>query len=73
MIRAISTPIFEWYVVKYGSENQHQKDMRVIKIGLCAQNMLPILSSILNMCWGDLYDYVITTRAFTLIIMNKTL
>ena len=36
------TPTFEWYVVRYGSQDGHQKGMCYKKIGLCAQNLLTI-------------------------------
>ena len=41
-------PIFEWSVVRCGSKNRHQKDIYLKEIGLCAQNLLAILSSIVN-------------------------
>ena len=43
------------------------------EIGLCAQNMLTFLGSIVNMVgsgWGELYDYLMSTKIFSL-IMNK--
>ena len=43
------TSIFEWEVVDCRSKNEQQKDMCLEEIGLCAQNMLTILSSIVNM------------------------
>ena len=59
--------LFEWYVVRRGSKNGHQNDMCLEEIGLCVQNMSTILSSIINIIGGDLYDHSITTRIFTLI------
>ena len=41
------TPIFEWYVVWCGSENEYQKHMSLKEIGLRAQNMINILNSII--------------------------
>ena len=41
------TPAFEWYVVRCGSKNACSKE-----IGQHAQNMLTILSSLVNMLWG---------------------
>ena len=58
----IWTPIFEWYVVRCGSKNGHQTD-KCFEIGLCTQNMLTILGSMLNMI-GDLYDHSMSTRIF---------
>ena len=41
------------------------------EIGLCAQNVLTIPSSIVNMIGGgDLYDHLMNTRLFTL-MTNK--
>jgi hypothetical protein len=40
------------------------------KIGLHAQNMNTILGSIVNVIGVDLYDHLMSTRIFTL-IMNK--
>ena len=45
-------PIFEWYVVRYGSKNGQQKDMFLKEIGLCAQVLLTILGSIVNTIRG---------------------
>jgi hypothetical protein len=39
--------ILEWCVVRCGSKNRHQK-RQLKEIGLCAQNLLAILSSIVN-------------------------
>ena len=48
----IQTPILDWYVVKCGSKNRHQKDMCSKYIGSLAQNMLTILGSKVNMIVG---------------------
>ena len=37
-------PIFECYVIKCGSKNGYQKDTCLKVIGLCAQNIIAILS-----------------------------
>ena len=50
----IWTPVFERYVVRCGSKNWHQIYMCLKEIGLCAQNMLIILGSIVNMIGRDL-------------------
>ena len=50
----IWTPIFEWYVVRCGSKNRHPIHMCLKEIGPCAQNMLIILGSIVNMIGRDL-------------------
>ena len=44
----ILTLIFEWYVIKCGSKNGHQKDTCLKEIGLSAQNMLTIVGSMIN-------------------------
>ena len=62
------TPIFEWYVIRCGFKNGYQKDMYLIEIGLRAQNMIPILGSIVNIIGGNLYDHLISTRILTLIV-----
>ena len=66
-IAIIWTPIFEWYVVRCGSINIHQKYMQGLKeIGLCALSMLTIRGSMVNMmAWiegGDLYDNFMNIR-----------
>ena len=45
----IWTLIFEGHVVRCGSKNQHPSHMCLKEIGLCAQNMLVILGSRVNM------------------------
>ena len=51
-ISIIWTPIFEWYVVRCGSKNGQQIYICSKQIGLCAQNMLTVLGSIVNMIAG---------------------
>ena len=46
------TPIFEWCVVRVGSKNEHHKDMSIKQIGLHAQNLFIILSSIVSIIEG---------------------
>ena len=46
------TPVCEWYLVWCGSKNGYQKDMCLIEIGLCAQIMITILSSIFKIFGG---------------------
>ena len=43
-----------------------QKDMCSKEIGLYVQNMVTILSSIVNITGGGLYDYAMSMRSFTL-------
>ena len=47
-----STSIFEWHVVRCDSKNGHQKNMCPKYIILHVQNMITILSSIVNIIWG---------------------
>ena len=58
----------------YGSKNKCKKDMCLNEIGLRAQNMITSLGSIVNIFGreggGDLYDHLVSTRIFTL-IMDK--
>ena len=65
------TPIFEWYVVRYGSKNGYQKDMCSKYNGLHSQNVETNLGSIVNIIGkGDLHDHLINMRVFTLIMSN---
>jgi hypothetical protein len=43
-----TVPMFECYVIWCGSKNIYQKDMCLKVSGLCAQNMITILDSIIN-------------------------
>lgn len=62
------TPIFERYVVRCVSKNEYQKDIHLKDIGLCAQNMISIPSSIVDIIGRGVYDHLINTRIFTLIV-----
>ena len=68
------TPIFEWSVVRCESKNGHQKDTCLEEIGLRAQSMSTILSSIVNIfkraCMT--IDHLISKRIFT-VVVNKIL
>ena len=66
----IGTTMFEWCVVRCGSENAYQKHMYSNEIGLCAQNMMTILNSMVHVMCGDLYDHLMSTKNF-LLIPNK--
>lgn len=57
-------------MVRCGCTSGHQKEMCLKEVELRAQNTLTILGSTVNIIGGDLYDYFISTRIFTLII-NK--
>jgi hypothetical protein len=52
-IARIWTPTFEWYEVRCGSRNRHQKDMCLKEIRLRAQNLLIFLGSVVNMIEGS--------------------
>ena len=39
------------YVGRCGSKNGYQKDMCLEDIGLCAQNMITMIGSIVNIIW----------------------
>ena len=58
-------------MVAYVSKNRQQKDMCLKEIGLRAQVFLITLGSIVNTIREGLYDYLMTSRIFTL-IMNET-
>ena len=62
------TPIFEWYVVICDSKNRYETDMCLKEIGLRAQNMITIFRLNSQHKWGDLYDYLMSTTIFTLIL-----
>ena len=61
--------MFKWYMVGCANMNKHQNNK---KIGLCTQNMLTILDSIVNTIGEDptVYDHSMNTTIFTL-LMNK--
>ena len=67
IIYLLCTPVFEWYVVWCGYKNKYEKDICLKEIGLHAQNMITILS-LSQHDWGDLYDHLLSTKIFTLII-----
>ena len=47
------TPIFEWYVVRRGSNVEYQKGIICLEeIGLCVHNMIIILDSIVTIIEG---------------------
>ena len=55
--------------------NGYKKDMCLKEIGLCVQNLMTFLDLIVNILWGfegrgggDLYDCLMSTRIFTLVI-----
>lgn len=51
--------IFERFAVWCGFKNNYQKDVLLKEVGLCVQNLITILRSILNIIWegsGDMYD-----------------
>ena len=46
------TPIFEWYMVRFGSKDGHQKDICLKEIGLRAQTIITVLGSVVNLLGG---------------------
>jgi hypothetical protein len=58
------TPTFEWWVVRFRIKNGHQKEMCSKEIGLQAQNVLTILSSIVNTIGGTYVTLWLTFRSF---------
>ena len=46
------TLIFGWYVVWCGTNNLYQKDICLREFGLCIENMVINLGSIINVNWG---------------------
>jgi hypothetical protein len=60
-----------WFRVDWCSfKNKHLKDMCSREIGLHAQNMTTITSSIVSIIRGDFHDHLMSMRIFTL-NMNK--
>ena len=57
-------------MVWWSSKNGDQKNMGSKEIGLCAQNMTTISNSTVNIIGGNLYDHLMSTKIFTL-IMNE--
>ena len=55
-------------MVRCGSKNGHKTDVCLKDIELHAQNILTILGSIVNRIRGDLYDHLMSTGIFTLIM-----
>ena len=68
---AILTPIFSgmWLGMVLRIETKTYVCFK--EIGLCAQNTLTILDSLVNMIGGDLCDHLMNMRIFTLITINK--
>lgn len=52
-------------------KNTHQKDFCLKEIGQCAQNVVSVLASIVNIIGGTYVTILITLRIFTL-TLNKT-
>ena len=52
ILRLELTVVFEHCVVRCGSKNGYQKDVSLKDVGLAAQNLLTILSSIVKIDWG---------------------
>ena len=64
----IWTLVVEWYMVRCGSKNGHQKDMGLEEI-VCSK--YTNYSRFYSQCnWEDLHDHFMSTRTFTSII-NK--
>ena len=57
--------MFEWYVAP---KDGYQKDTCLNEIEQCAQKLTAILGSIVNI-FGGVYDHLLTTRIFTLLII----
>jgi len=57
-------------MVRCGSKVGHHKDMCLEEIGLQVQDMLSILSSMINMTRGDMYDHLMSTKTLPF-LMNE--
>ena len=49
------TPIFEWHAVWYHSKNGYHEDTCQKATGMCAQNMITTLTSIVNLIGTGTY------------------
>ena len=68
-ITTIWTPVFEWYVVRCGSKNGHQRLVFKRDWATCSKYLnYSRLSS--QHVWGNQYGHLMSMRIFTL-IMNK--
>ena len=57
------TPIFEWHVIRCGSNNKHQNRMDYM-----SKNMSTIWSSKVNIIGGEYNEHSLSTRIFTLVM-----
>ena len=65
------TSAFKWYVIRFDYKNGYQIDIRLKEIGVRAENMITTLGSIGSIIGEHLYDHLMSTRTFNL-IMSKT-
>ena len=65
------TPLFEWFVVRYGSKNKHCKDTCSKEIGLHLQILLTTLYSRVNTTGGSLNFLKELTHALPITIMKS--
>ena len=71
LLVSIGHMYFDWYMVWRGSKNRYQKDTPLKKIGLHAQNLINHSRLNTHHNWGeggDLYDYLLRTRIFTMVM-----
>ena len=57
-------------MVRSGAKNKHQKGVCFKEIGLCAQNMISIPGSIVNIIGGGPSDHLISIRIMNLIMFR---
>ena len=68
----IMTPIFEWYVVRCASNNGYQKEIRLTKIEICAQDLMIIFNSIINIIGEEGRTlWPLNEHAIFILIINK--
>ena len=60
------TPLLEEVCGSTWLQEEIRKDMRSKEIGMHAQDMRTVLDSIVNTIRGDLHDFSMSTRIFTL-------
>lgn len=56
----------EWHLIRCGFKNGCQTDVSLKEIRLCAQNMIIVLGSIVNIIGRDLYDHLMSMKTFAL-------
>ena len=62
------TSMLQWYVIRCGSKIEHQKYTCLKEIGLHAQNVITITHLTFNIIEMDMYDHIMSTNIFALVM-----